>query len=214
MSIRPQYQLVISTCQYPEVHRSKRFERNTIGRLRLTDSSAHRRDGRSLNWRMLRVMTVAVTVKTVEPTPIAVVTAAATWAEFPAMWGPMLDQVWSFLRGDAPAGLYQQGHNIMLYKDDVPNVEVGVQVSGSFDPAGRVVASTLPGGLVATATHTGPATRIGDTHRAVCQWSKANGYLLAGPRWEIYGDPSPSTGDFEVDVFWLLAFRKMNSVMA
>jgi len=79
---------------------------------------------------MLRAMTVDVTVKTVEPTPTAVAAAATTWAEFPAMWRPMLDKVWSFLRGGAPAGLYKQGHNIMLYKDDVPNVEVGVQVSG------------------------------------------------------------------------------------
>jgi hypothetical protein len=58
---------------------------------------------------MLRAMTVDVTVKTVEPTPTAVVVAATTWAEFPAMWGPMLDKVWSFLRGGAPAGLYKQG---------------------------------------------------------------------------------------------------------
>ena len=132
---------------------------------------------------MLRAMTVDVTVKTVEPTPTAVVAAAVTWAEFPAMWGPMLDEVWSFLRGSAPDGLYKQGHNIMLYKDDVPNVEVGVQVSGSFDPACHVVASALPGGLVAAATHTGPIARIGDTHQAVCEWSKANGYgwpALAG----------------------------------
>src|ERR1700689_1400363 len=114
--------------------------------------------------RMLRVMTVDVTVLTVEPTPTAVVAAATTWAEFPKAWGPMLDQVWSFLRGDAPAGLYQQGHNVMLYRDDVPHVEVGVQVSGSFAPAPR----------------------------------------RAGPRWEIYGDPDRSTGDFDVDVFWSL----------
>jgi len=80
---------------------------------------------------MLRGMTVDVTVKTVEPTPTAVVATATTWAEFPAMWGPMLDNVWSFLRGGAPAGLYQQGHNIMMYKDDIPNVEVGVQASMS-----------------------------------------------------------------------------------
>jgi effector-binding domain-containing protein len=145
-----------------------------------------------------------VTVHTVEPTPTAVVAAAATWAEFPAMWGPMLDTVWSFLRGGAPAGLYQQGHNIMLYKDDVPNVEVGVQVGRSFDPVGRVVASALPGGLAATATHTGPIAEIGDTHQAVRDWSQANGYRLAGPHWEIYGDPSPSSGDFDVQVFWLL----------
>ena len=74
--------------------------------------------------RRLRGMTVDVTVQTIEPTPTAVVAAATTWAEFPKAWGPMLDQVWSFLRGDAPAGLYQQGHNIMLYQDDVPHVEV------------------------------------------------------------------------------------------
>jgi effector-binding domain-containing protein len=153
---------------------------------------------------MLRAMTVAVTAKTVEPTPTAVVAAATTWAEFPKTWGPMLDEVWSFLRGDAPEGLYKDGHNIMLYKDDVPNVEVGVQVSGSFAPTGHVVASALPGGLVASATHTGPIAKVGDTHQAVCEWSKANGYRIVGPRWEIYGDPDPSTGDFDVDVFWSL----------
>jgi effector-binding domain-containing protein len=153
---------------------------------------------------MLRAMTAEVTVQTAEPTPTAVVAAATTWAEFPMMWRPMLDKVWGFLRGAAPEGLYQQGHNIMLYKDDVPNVEVGVQVSGPFGPSGDVVASALPGGLVATATHTGPIAEIGDTHHAVSEWSKANGYRLAGPRWEIYGDPDPSSGDFDVQVFWSL----------
>ena len=145
-------------------------------------------------------------MKTLDPTPTAVVAAAAaTWAEFPTMWGPMLDKVWSFLRGGAPKGLYTRGHNIMLYKDDVPNVEVGVQVSGSFAPAGDVVASALPGGLAATATHTGPIAKLGDTHQAVREWSTANGYRLAGPRWEIYGDPDPSTGNFDVEVCWSLA---------
>ena len=156
---------------------------------------------------MLRAMTAEVTVKTVEPTPTAVVAAAATWAEFPKMWGPMLNEVWSFLRGGAPEGLYKHGHNVMLYKDEVPNVEVGVQVNGPFDPVGRVVASTLPGGLAATATHTGPVAAIGDTHLAVREWSESNGYLLPGPHWEIYGDPDPSSGHFDVQVFWSVAAR-------
>jgi effector-binding domain-containing protein len=130
---------------------------------------------------MVRVMNVDVTVRTVEPTPTAVVVATTTWTEFPKIWGPMLDAVWSFLRGDAPEGLYKQGHNVMLCNDDVPNVEVGVQVSGSFDPIDHVVASALPGGLVATATHAGPIAKIGDTHHAVCEWSKANGYQLLAP---------------------------------
>jgi effector-binding domain-containing protein len=154
---------------------------------------------------MLRAMSVAVTVKTIEPTPTAVVAVATTWAQFPAMWRPLLDQVWSFLRGEAPAGLYQRGHNVMFYKDDVPNVEVGVQVSGPFASAGDVVASTLPGGLVATATHVGPMNGIGETHRAVREWGAANGYRPTGARWEIYGDPDPSTGAVDVEVFWLLA---------
>jgi hypothetical protein len=101
---------------------------------------------------MLRAMAVEVTVKTVEPTPTAVVVAATTWAEFPAMWGPMLDQVWSFLRGGAPEGLYRQGHNIMLYQDDVPNVEVGVQVSGSFWPALAGRSTAIPTRRAETST--------------------------------------------------------------
>jgi effector-binding domain-containing protein len=104
-------------------------------------------------------------------------------------------------------GLYQHGHNIMLYKDEAPSVEVGVQVSGPFEPAGPVVASALPGGLVATAVHAGPVAGIGDTHQAVREWSTANGYRLAGPHWEIYGDPDPSSGAFDVQVFWSLAAR-------
>jgi effector-binding domain-containing protein len=149
-------------------------------------------------------MPAGVTVKDIQPTPTAVVVAATTWAEFPRTWGTMLDTVWSFLRDGAASGKLRAGHNIMLYKDDVPNVEVGVQVNESFDPDGDVVPSTLPGGLVATATHTGPIAKIGDTHRAVCEWSRANGYRLAGPHWEIYGDPDSSTGDFDVEVFWSL----------
>src|SRR5579859_7789411 len=111
---------------------------------------------------MLRDMSADVTVRTVEPTPTAVVAAATTWAEFPSLWGQLLGEVWGFLRGGAPPGLYKQGHNVMLYKDDVPNVEVGVQVNGSFEPVGHVVPSTFPGGLAATATHTGPIDKIGD----------------------------------------------------
>jgi effector-binding domain-containing protein len=149
-------------------------------------------------------MAVEVTVKIVEPTPTAIVAATTTWAEFPRIWAPMLDQVWSYLRGAAPEGLYEQGHNVMLYKDGVPNVEVGVQVSRSFEPAGHVVASALPGGLVATATHTGPIAQIADAHRAVRDWIGANGHRPAGPYWEIYGDPDPETGHFDVEVFWSL----------
>jgi len=38
-------------------------------------------------------MAVEVTVKVVDPTPTAVVAATTTRADFPAAWGPMLDEV-------------------------------------------------------------------------------------------------------------------------
>lgn len=147
-----------------------------------------------------------MTAAAAEPVPTAVVAAATTWAQFPGRWRPMLDQVWGFLRGgEAPAGLYAGGHNVMLYLDDVPHVEVGVQVTRPFEAAGPVVSSELPGGLVATATHAGPMTAIGGTHDAVREWSTAHGYRLAGPHWEIYGDPDPASGEFTVQVCWALA---------
>jgi effector-binding domain-containing protein len=113
----------------------------------------------------------------------------------------MLDTVWNFLR-TAPLALYKNGHNIMLYKDAVPNVEVGVQVNRPFDASGDVRPSRLPGGRAATARHTGPMDTIGDTHKAVRTWCETNGYQLTGQFWEIYGDPDPATGQFAVDVFW------------
>jgi effector-binding domain-containing protein len=145
-----------------------------------------------------------VRVLTVEASPTAVVRAATTWQEFPALWGTMLDRVWRFLR-DAPGDLSKDGHNVMLYEDDLPTIEVGVQVNGPFEPHGSVVPSILPRSLVATATHAGPIGRLGETHDAVCAWCAQHGYKLTRVRWEIYGDPDPNTGDFAVDVFWALA---------
>jgi effector-binding domain-containing protein len=113
----------------------------------------------------------------------------------------MLDAVWSFLKS-APAGMHEHGHNVMLYKDDIPNVEVGVQVSGAFEPSGKVVPSRLSDALAATAMHTGPMHLIGDTHRAIVERCECNGHQVDGQRWEIYGDPNPSAGDFCVELYW------------
>ena len=152
-------------------------------------------------------MGVAVSLRTMRPSPTAVVPATTTWTEFPRLWGDLLGQVWTFLRGAAPAGLWTDGHNVMLYQDDVPHVEVGVQVTRAFAPHGLVVPSTLPGDLVATARHSGPVAEIGETHGAVCDWAAAEGYPLTRRRWEVYGDPDPATHEFDVEVYWSLMAR-------
>jgi effector-binding domain-containing protein len=90
----------------------------------------------------------------------------------------------------------------MLYKDDIPNVEVRVQVNGAFEPSGDVVPSHLPGGPAATAMDTGPMHRIGDAHQAIVEWCERNGHRMDGRRWEICGQPDPSTGTFCVELYW------------
>ncbi len=137
-------------------------------------------------------------------TPTAVVAASTSWEEFPTRWMGMLDEVWAFLHGPG-AGLRSDGHNVMLYKDDVPNVEVGVQVTGPFVPTGRVVPSSLPAGEAAMTIHRCPPERIDAAHQAVLDWCAAHGRKVAGSRWEVYGDRrEEDPGAFETAVYWLL----------
>jgi effector-binding domain-containing protein len=153
------------------------------------------------------VAEAAVRFMTVEARPTAVVAQTTTWTEFPKVWGPLLGQVYEFVRprpelatGDADE-LWQ---NMMLYKDRRPDVEVGVLVSGPFQAEGPVIPSALPAGEVATATHRGDYGSLGVTRDAVRDYAAAHGRELAGPRWEIYGHAPPDPSEAETEVFWLL----------
>lgn len=144
---------------------------------------------------------------TVQARLTAVVARATSWEEFPKLWGSLLDEVYDFVRprpqlatGDR-GGLWQ---NIMLYKDQRPDVEVGVLVSAAFEPAGRVTQSTLPAGEVATTIHRGDYTKLKTTHDAVREFAATHGRELAGPCWEIYGHAPDDPSEAETEVFWLL----------
>jgi effector-binding domain-containing protein len=129
-------------------------------------------------------MTYEVTVKEVAARPTAVVAAKTTWQEFPALWRQLLDEVWACLRAN---GIDRGCRNVMLYRDDVPNVEVGVELTQPCPLTGRVVASTLPAGTVATTVHYGPYAGLETAHRAVVHWCAAAGRRRTGARWEVYG---------------------------
>ena len=152
-------------------------------------------------------MAYEVTIERTAECPTAVVKANTTWREFPALWRTMLDEVWALLR--ARPGLRTEGHNVMLYRSGIRGVEVavevGVQVTDSFEAAGRIVPSRLPAAEAATTVHTGTPAEIGAAHDAVRAWCSAQRRKLTGVRWEIYGDPDPQTGQFDVAVYWELA---------
>jgi len=144
----------------------------------------------------------SVSVTTAVEQPTAIVAAATTWSQFPTLWPILLDEVYAFVRH---GGATQSGHNVMLYRDDVPNVEVGVQVAEPFEPAGRVVPSVLPAGQVATAVHRGPYDGLDEAHVAIRAWCLSHRHALTGVRWEIYGDWREDPAELETTVRYLLA---------
>lgn len=133
--------------------------------------------------------------------PTAVVPAATSWETFPSLWKPLLDEVWAAVRSRDGA---LPGRNVMLYKDDVPHVEVGVEIDGAFADAGRVVTSALPAGRVATAVHRGPFADVGAAHEAVVAWCDRRGLVRTGVRWEVYGHWDETAPQPRVEVYYLL----------
>lgn len=112
-----------------------------------------------------------------------------------------LDQVYAFL---PTVDLKPWGHNIVLYRDMVMNVEVGVEVPRRFTPSGPVVCSVLPAGEVARTVHVGPYTRMREGYDRLNAWLAANGRPMRGPNWEVYGDWNEDEAKLETEIYaWL-----------
>lgn len=147
-------------------------------------------------------MSYQVTVTDVAARPTAVVAAETTWQEFPSLWPALLDEVWACLRA---GGIHRGCRNVMLYLDDVPHVEVGVELTQACPLTGQVVASALPGGRVAMTTHRGAYAGLGAAHQAVRDWCAAQGLRTVGPLWEVYGPHRDDPAEVWTEVYWLLA---------
>ena len=137
----------------------------------------------------------------VEPCPIAVVSRSAKLGELSRVVPEACGTVWNFLRA---AGVKGAGRHVAVYLDGVVNLEVGVELAGSFESNGSVFASTTPGGWVATMAHLGPYDRLGEAHKAIHARCAHNGRKLAGPSWEIYGHWTDDPAELRTDVFYLL----------
>ncbi|HEV2372705.1 MAG TPA: GyrI-like domain-containing protein [Streptosporangiaceae bacterium] len=146
-------------------------------------------------------MSYQVSVADVPARPTAVVAAATTWREFPSLWKELLDEVWACLRA---GGIRSGCRNVMFYKDDVPHVEVGVQLDQPCQLTGQVIASALPGGRVAMTVHRGQYSGLAAAHQAVAGWCTEQGLRPAGPRWEVYGPHHDDPAQVWTEVCWLL----------
>ena len=84
-------------------------------------------------------------------------------------------------------------------------MEAGMPIAAPGASEGDIQADTLPGGLVATTTHTGPYDKLTEAHAAIQVWIEEQGFRPAGAPWESYvTDPAdfPNPADWKTDIFW------------
>jgi effector-binding domain-containing protein len=134
--------------------------------------------------------------------PTAVIEATTTWGQFPTVWSELLNEVWTCLRA---GGITSGCRNVMLYLDNLPNVEVGVQLAEPCPLTGRVTTSVLPAGRVAMTTHRGSYAELGNAHRAILDWCATSGEHTTGTRWEIYGPHNDDVAQTWTEIYYLLA---------
>jgi effector-binding domain-containing protein len=146
-------------------------------------------------------MEYQVQVQHVEAQLTGVVRCQVKQSELPTVVPKLCGEVWTYFRA---MNFPKPGRHIALYHDGEMNIEVGAEVFQPFTGNDRVVCSQTPAGLVATTTHWGSYSRLGDAHGAVHKWCADQGYTLAGPSWEVYGHWNDDPAQVRTDVFWLL----------
>jgi effector-binding domain-containing protein len=140
-----------------------------------------------------------------DPLPMAALRRVARQDELSRVIPEMCGEVWGFIKS---AGIPDAGCHVAVYLDGTIQVECGALVPGPFTPVAPVIATATPGGRVATTTHFGPYSRLGEAHRAIVDACSAQGHTLAGPNWEIYGhwedDWNSDPSKIRTDVYYLL----------
>jgi effector-binding domain-containing protein len=143
-----------------------------------------------------------VRVVNIDARPSVVAGATTTWSGFGSLWKELLDEVWACVRA---AGIERGCRNVMLYRDDAPTVEVGVELAEPIALTGRVMRSNLPAGRVATTVHRGPYDGLASAHEAVLAWCAAHDQAVTRTRWEVYGPHEEDPSRTWTEIYWLLA---------
>ena len=81
------------------------------------------------------------------------------------------------------------------FKESDVDVEVTMDVKGTYLDTDHVCFRTLPGVTIASATCKGSYEQINSVNAAVCSWIAANGYTFDGPMFNIYHVSPHETAD-------------------
>ncbi|MGA2880221.1 MAG: helix-turn-helix domain-containing protein [Bryobacteraceae bacterium] len=170
----------------------------------------HHRDGGS----QTNNMAYSITKKEIPAQPVLVVRRRVKPSEVASTLAEVLGYVFTHAQQN---GIALAGQPLTRYVEWGPGlwtIEAGMPVTAHCCESpveAEVRTGTLPGGLVATTTHTGSYDKLNEAHAAVQQWMEAEGLTAAGAPWESYTtDPAdyPDPKDWKTDIFWPVASPK------
>jgi effector-binding domain-containing protein len=142
-----------------------------------------------------------VSVERVEERQLATIRTGCTeLAELGGIIMAALNQIWPFLREHDVS----TGHNVVVYRDSLDIIDIGVEVFEPLPPHDRIVSTTTPSGMAATVAHFGPYAGLPRVHAALQTWSLDNDRPFVPPCWELYGDWSDDPDEVRTDVYYLL----------
>jgi AraC family transcriptional regulator len=159
-------------------------------------------------------MAYSISKKEIAEEPVLVVRRRIKPSEVAATLAAALGQVFQYAQQNGIALAGQPFTRYIEWGPGIWTIEAGLPVTAKVATTSSesdVRADVLPGGLVATATHTGPYDKLNEAHAAVQQWVEAQGLRSAGAPWEVYvTDPAdyPDPKDWKTDVFWPLQVSK------
>jgi effector-binding domain-containing protein len=133
------------------------------------------------------------------PQRIAAVRRSATRPELGKTIIGGFDVLWPFLR----AAKVRTGRNVVIYRDGLAQLEIGVEIFTDLAPADPVFMSSTPAGEAVTATHFGDYAQMHGAYQAIERWCASAGRKL-GPSWEVYGHWEEDPARRRTDIFFLL----------
>jgi effector-binding domain-containing protein len=147
----------------------------------------------------------AVVIETVRERPIASIRVTIPEDKVSSQLAVILPEVWAHL---TQVGAEMDGPPLSRYHahaDGKIDLEAGIPLKQAIEPSGRILASSLPGGRVASTWHVGSYHELPRTYARLEAWIDEQGYTRRGAAWEIYWtDPGiePDPAKWRTQVLW------------
>jgi AraC family transcriptional regulator len=156
-------------------------------------------------------MSYSISKKEIPAQPVLVVRRRVKPAEVSKTLADVLGHTFQHAQQNGVAVAGQPFTRYLEWGPGMWTIEAGFPVnahSAAAPSENDIRADTLPGGLVATTTHTGPYDKLAEAHAAMQEWIESEGLTAHGAPWEVYvTDPAdvPDPNEWKTDIFWPLA---------